>query len=68
MILIQRGSQIPYALALNSASALEWATTDCLLLLQVIRSPPKKVQYLVVDRLSIIDPIQPNLHLCRLPT
>lgn len=33
MILIERSSQIPCVMPLNSASTLEWATTNCFLLL-----------------------------------
>ena len=39
-------------MALYSASALDLATIVCFLLLQVIRFPPRKVQYQVVDFLS----------------
>ena len=36
-------------MALFSAFALDLATTVCFLLFQVIKFPPKKVQYPVVD-------------------
>ena len=58
MILIQRSSKIPCVIVLNSVSGLERATNDCFLLFQVTRSPPKKVQYAMVDHLSIMDPTQ----------
>ena len=48
-------------MALYSAFALDLATTVCFLLLQVIRFPPRKVQYLVVDFLSDDDPAQSAL-------
>ncbi|KAK9204488.1 hypothetical protein WN943_014749 [Citrus x changshan-huyou] len=53
-----KSSQIPCATALNSASALLLATTDCFLLLQVTKFPPTNVQYPEVDLLSITDPAQ----------
>lgn len=45
-------------MALYLASALDLTTTVCFLLLQVIKFPPRKVQYLVVDFLSDGDPAQ----------
>ena len=56
MILIQRISQVPCVIAQNSASALEQGSTNYFLLLLVIRLPPKKVQYPIVDCLSTVDP------------
>ncbi|KAL2320145.1 hypothetical protein Fmac_029114 [Flemingia macrophylla] len=56
MIFSQSSSHIPCAIALNSASALDLATTLCFLLFQVTRFPPRKVQYPIVDLLSTIDP------------
>jgi len=41
---------------LNSASALDLATTDCFLLFQVTIFPPTKVKYLEVDLLSSFEP------------
>ncbi|KAE8726194.1 Pantothenate kinase 2 [Hibiscus syriacus] len=49
-------SQIPNAIAQNSTSPLDLATTSCFSLLQVAKFPPKKVQYPEVDLLSIMDP------------
>ena len=56
MIFIQSSSQIPWAMALNLASALDLATISCFLLLQVTRFPPKKVKY--PNLLLTIDPAQ----------
>ena len=54
----QINSQITWAIALNSASALLHATTDSFLLLQVTRFSHSLVQKLGVNRLFIIDPTQ----------
>ena len=43
---------------LNSASALDLATTGCFLLLQDTRFPPTKVNYPEVDLLSSFEPAQ----------
>ena len=56
MIFIQISSQIPWAMAVNSTSTLDLASTDCFLL-QVTRLSPNNVQYPVIDLLSTIDPI-----------
>ena len=56
--LSQRSSHKPFAIPLNSVSALDKATTFCFLLLQVTRFPPTNVKYLDVDFLSVIFPIQ----------
>ncbi|MFS7910744.1 hypothetical protein Hanom_Chr02g00109791 [Helianthus anomalus] len=48
----------PRAIPLNSASALERATTFCFLLLQVTRFPPTKVKYPEVDLRSLLSPAQ----------
>ena len=44
IILSHNSSQIPCAIALNSASALDLTTIGCFLLLQVTKFPPRKVQ------------------------
>ncbi|RDX64693.1 hypothetical protein CR513_56725, partial [Mucuna pruriens] len=45
IIFIHNSSHIPCAMARNSASALDRATTFCFLLLQVTRFPPRNIQY-----------------------
>jgi len=45
-------------MARNSVSTLDLATTDCLLVRQVTRFPPTKVQYHGVDLRSVTDPTQ----------
>ena len=54
--LIHISSHDVCAIALYSASTLDLVATVCFLLLQVIRFPPRKVQYPVVDFLSDDDP------------
>ncbi|RDX95082.1 hypothetical protein CR513_22447, partial [Mucuna pruriens] len=56
IIFIHNPSHIPCAMARNSTFALDRATTFFFLLLQVTRFPPKNIQYLKVDLLSITDP------------
>ncbi|RDX94890.1 hypothetical protein CR513_22679, partial [Mucuna pruriens] len=55
IIFNQSNLQIPCTIARNSAAALDRATTFCFLLLQVTKFPPRMVQYLVMDLLSITD-------------
>ena len=57
-IFIHNISHIPWAIALNSASALDLATTNCFLLCQVTKLSPTNKQYPEVERRSIIDPTQ----------
>ena len=45
-------------MALYSASTLDLTKTVCFLLFQVIKFPPKKVQYPLVDFQSNDDPVQ----------
>ncbi|BAU03652.1 hypothetical protein VIGAN_UM150900, partial [Vigna angularis var. angularis] len=56
--LIHKSSHTPSVMPLNSASALDLATTGCFLLLQVTRFPPTKVKYPEVDLLSSFEPAQ----------
>ena len=42
-------SSIPFDMALNSASVLDFDITLCFLLLRVTRFPPSNVQYPLVD-------------------
>jgi len=49
-------SQIPNAMALNFASALDLTTTFCFLLLQVTKFPQRKMQYPKVDLVLSIEP------------
>ncbi|RDX88193.1 hypothetical protein CR513_30240, partial [Mucuna pruriens] len=56
IIFIHNPSHIPCAMAQNSASALDRATTFCFLLLQVTRFLPKIIHYPKVDLLSTTDP------------
>lgn len=51
-------SHSPWMLALNSASALVLATTNCFLLPQVTKLPSTTVQYPYVDYRSVTDPVQ----------
>lgn len=56
------------AMALYSASMLDLATIVCFLLFQVIKFPPRNVQYPIVDYLSEGDPAQStsiNASTCR---
>ncbi|PRQ56860.1 hypothetical protein RchiOBHm_Chr1g0341921 [Rosa chinensis] len=48
-------SQTPWDMPLNSASALDLATTFCFLLRQVTKFPPTKVKYPEVDLLSDLE-------------
>jgi hypothetical protein len=48
----------PWAMALNSVSTLDLATTNCFLLRQVAKFPLANVQYSKVERRSTIDPTQ----------
>jgi hypothetical protein len=50
----QSNSHTPFIIPLNSASALDNATTACFLLLQVIIFPPTKLEYPEVDLLSVM--------------
>ena len=50
--LTHKSSHTPSAMPLNYASALDFTTTGCFLLLQVTRFPPTKVKYPEVDLLS----------------
>ncbi|RDY14094.1 hypothetical protein CR513_00896, partial [Mucuna pruriens] len=54
IIFIHNPSHIPYAMARNSTSALDRATTFCFLLLQVTRFSLRNIQYPEVDLLSTI--------------
>ena len=56
--LIHRISVTPFAIPLNSASALDRATTFYFLLFQVTRLPPTRVKYPEVDFLSSRSPAQ----------
>ena len=56
IVFIHNNSHTPWAMARNSASALDLATTIYFLLRQVKRLPPTKVQYPEVDFLSITEP------------
>ena len=56
--LIHRISVTPFAIPMNSASALERATTFCFLLFQVTWLPPTRVKYPEVDFLSSRSPAQ----------
>ncbi|MFS7909291.1 putative protein kinase RLK-Pelle-SD-2b family [Helianthus anomalus] len=56
--LIQRTSLNPRAIPLNSASALDRATTFCFLLIQVTRFPPTKEKYPDVDLRFPLSPAQ----------
>ena len=49
-------SKTPWAIVRNFTFALDLATKLCFLLLHVTKFSPRKVQYLVVDLLSTIDP------------
>jgi len=64
MIFNHSSSQILCAIVLNFASTLDLATISCFLLFQVTRFLPRKVQYLVVDLLSTIDPALYTLQDC----
>lgn len=57
---LHNASHIPSATPLNSASALEQATTFCFWLLHVIRFPRTKGKYPKLDRLSSIALAQPT--------
>ena len=52
----QMASQIPFNKALNSASALDKATSDCFLLFHVTKFLPRNEQYASVELLSTMDP------------
>ena len=56
--LIHRISVTPFAIPLNSASALDKATTFGFLLLQVTRLPPTRVKYPELDFRSSRSPAQ----------
>ncbi|RDY11996.1 hypothetical protein CR513_03231, partial [Mucuna pruriens] len=55
IIFIPNPSHIPCAMARNSTSTLDQATTFCFLLLKVTRFPPRNIQYSEVDLLSTTD-------------
>ncbi|KAJ0575723.1 hypothetical protein HanIR_Chr05g0216071 [Helianthus annuus] len=55
---IHKTSANPLAIPLNSASALDRATTFCFLLLQVTRFPPTRVKYPDVDLRFPLSPAQ----------
>ena len=56
--LIHISSHDVCAMALYSASIIDLATIVCFLLFQVIKFPPRKVQYPIVDFLSEGDAAQ----------
>ena len=58
-LFIHSTSHNSLVIPLNSASALDRATTFCFLLFQVTKFPPTKVKYPEVDFLS---DSQPSLH------
>ena len=52
----QMASQIPFNKALNSALALDKATSDYFLLFHVTKFLPRNKEYAEVELLSIMDP------------
>ena len=54
-------SSIPLDKALNSASVLDLKTMFCFLLLYLIRFPPKRMQYPIVDLRSINESAESEL-------